>query len=309
MVNRCKKLCAKLRLIPALGVFALGGAMLISPAVGRSDTVVVASKLFSEQYILASMVGQVVEAKTALKVRQRMNLGSTGIVQQAMIAKKVDIYVEYTYTGWIEVLKHNPDAMAEGTDIVPMLKKEYKEKFGIEWVALLGFQNSHVLTTPKSIAKKYGLTNISDIKGNEKKLRMVGSLSSLSRKDAFPRYIKGYNLKFPRKNIKEVSDGLRYQALVSGKADIVLSYSTDAQIHKYDLMILRDDKNVELNYQAGIVVRSEVLEKYADLRAALMTLSNAITVAEMQEMNYRLEVDGEKPEKIAEDFLKAKKII
>lgn len=295
--------------IAGLAVAVLALAMVAVPNTGRSETVVVASKLFSEQYILASMVGQVIEAKTDLKVKERMNLGSTGIVQQAMVAKKVDVYVEYTYTGWIEVLKHQADSMGMGADIVPQLRKEYKDKFGIEWVALLGFQNSHVLTASPSVVEKYGLKKISDIKGKEKNLRMVGSLSSMSRADAFPRYIKGYDLNFPRKNIKEVSDGLRYQTLVSGKADIVLSYSTDAQIHKYNLAILEDDKNVELAYQAGIVARAELLEKYPELRKALMSLNNAISVSEMQAMNYRLEVDGEKPDKIAKDFLKSKNII
>ncbi len=297
------------RKLKSIHMVVMAAILVLAPTVGYGKTVVVASKLFSEQYILASMVGQVIEAHTDLKVKQKMNLGSTGIVQQAMVAKKVDVYVEYTYTGWIEVLKHNPDTLKPDENIFPQLKKEYQDRFGIEWVGLLGFQNSHVLTAPQSVIKKYGLTKISDIKGNEKNLRMVGSLSSLSRADAFPRYINGYGLKFPRNNIKEVSDGLRYQALNSGKADIVLSYSTDAQIHKYNLTILEDDKHVELPYEAGIVARTELLNQYPELRKALLMLNNAITVSEMQQMNYQLEVEGKRYDDIAKNFLKAKKII
>ena len=93
------------------------------PTVAYADKVVVASKLFTEQYVMAHMLSQVIEANTDLDVTMRMNLGDTGIVHKAMLTEQVDIYVDYTYTGWLTVLKN--DIPADG-NIIPSLRSSIK---------------------------------------------------------------------------------------------------------------------------------------------------------------------------------------
>ena len=169
--------------------------------------------------------------------------------------------------------------------------------------------NKHVITVKNTTAAEYNLTTISSIKAHEKNIVIAGEPSVMVRVDAWPNYIKHYGLKFSRKNIKEVSGGLKYSALMSDQADMVISYSTDAQIHYYNLTILEDDKGIETEYEAAIVARSEVLEEYPELRAALSTFDNLISVEEMRDMNYQVEVEKVDPEDVARDFLVSKGIL
>src|SRR5215475_1644022 len=92
------------------GIF-LAAVMLFCVACHRAEKphIVVSSKFFTEQVILAEMLAQHIEARTGVPVIRKPNLGGTLLVHKAMLSGDVDLYVEYTGTALTAVLGEKPD--------------------------------------------------------------------------------------------------------------------------------------------------------------------------------------------------------
>lgn len=103
--------------------------------------------------------------------------------------------------------------------------------------------------------------------------------------------------------------GLKYQAINSGKIDIMPVNTTDGQLSQADVTVLEDDKQMYPSYQCGIVVRQEILDKYPELQTALQKFDRILTEADMQKMNYEVETEKKEPADVAEAFLTEKGLV
>src|SRR5882724_7247133 len=70
--------------------------------------IIIGSKFFTEQVILAELLAQHIEAKTGIPVERKTNLGGTLLVHKALEAGQLDLYVEYTGTALTAVLNESP---------------------------------------------------------------------------------------------------------------------------------------------------------------------------------------------------------
>lgn len=110
-------------------------------------------------------------------------------------------------------------------------------------------------------------------------------------------------------NVKTMEPALRYQALEAGSVQIIDAYSTDSDIKRYGLTVLRDDKQLFPTYQGAPLLRNEPLKRYPQLKAALETLSGQITEEEMSAMNYEVEVHGTPAAAVATEYLVRKGLL
>src|ERR1700688_468861 len=74
--------------------------------------IVIGSKFFTEQVVLAELLAQHIEARTGIHVERKTNLGGTLLVHKAMQADQVDLYVEYTGTALNAVLNESPTVVS-----------------------------------------------------------------------------------------------------------------------------------------------------------------------------------------------------
>ena len=102
---------------------------------------------------------------------------------------------------------------------------------------------------------------------------------------------------------------IRYQALTSGKVDVIDAFETDAILKKMDLVKLEDDIEFFPPYQAVSITRNETLKKYPQLQEVMDMMEGAITTEEMMDMNYQVDVEGKTPKETAVEFLKEKGMI
>ena len=98
---------------------------------------------------------------------------------------------------------------------------------------------------------------------------------------------------------------LRYQAIQSGDIQITDAYSTDAEIARYDLVVLEDDQHLFPPYQGAPLMKAELLEKHPELEAVLNKLAGKITESQMSQMNYQVGVEGKSAETVAREFLQS----
>jgi len=265
----------------------------------KEDTIVIASKNFTEQYLLAEIMAQLIEEKTPLKVIRKFNLGTTHIVHQAMLKGELDLYPEYSGTAYRVVLKKTQKL--EASEILDEIKAAYKDKFNLLWLEPFGFSNSQSLAIKKDFAEKHQICSLSDLKQVSSDLTLAAPPEFLKRSDAFPGLNQIYGLKF--KKIMQVDPNLMYTALDHQKVDIIAAFTTDGKLQKYDLIPLKDDKKFYPPYQAAPVIRLPILEKHPDLYQVLTPLFGVLTQKKMTQLNYKVDVENLSPAEVAREFL------
>jgi len=190
----------------AIALMLLGGC-----GKKRPDKIIVGSKFFTEQVVLAELLAQHIEARTGIPVERKTNLGGTLLVQKAMLAGGLDLYVEYTGTALTAVLNETPQG--DSKSVYERVKKEYAERFALEVTEPLGFENTFAMVIRGEDAKKFNLQKLSDITALAPKWRAGVGYEFLERPDGFTGLCERYNLKFGEK--PRVMDlGLIYRALV-----------------------------------------------------------------------------------------------
>lgn len=254
----------------------------------RADRIVIGSKFFTEQVVLAELLAQHIEARTGLRVERRSNLGSTLICHKALLAGDLDLYVEYTGTALTAILGEKPGG--DSAAMYQHVKQEYARRFRLELTEPLGFENTFAMVVRGEDARREHLRAISDVIPLAPHWRAAVGYEFLERPDGFRGLAERYGLRFAEP--PRVMDlGLIYRAMAEKQVDIVVGNSTDGLIDALGLVALEDDRHYFPPYDAVPIVRHDTLERSPQLRAALADLGGKLTAAEMRHLNYA--VDGE----------------
>ena len=270
-----------LSFVLVVGVASCGG----SKNGGGGGDIVVASKGFTEQDILSELLAQQVEARTNLKVERR-RFTSALVTHEAIIAGKVDAYVEYTGTAFTVILKQK--VISDPKVLFQRLRDGYADKFKLEVMEPLGFENTFAMIVRGEDARRYNIKTLSDVVKYTPQWRGGFGYEFVEREDGFPGLAKSYGLRFA--NSPRLMDlGLIYRALLLHQVDMINGNSTDGQIARLGLVVLKDDKQYFPPYEATTIVRQDTLKKYPDLRKAISQLSRRISASEMQRLNYLVE--------------------
>jgi osmoprotectant transport system permease protein len=269
-----------------------------------SGRIAVGSKDFTEQVILGEILAQAIEAKTGMQVVRRFDLGGN-LAHEALLAGELDLYVEYTGTALLAILKSQP--LTDPQAVYRRVKADYADRFKLEWTEPLGFNNTFAILVRGEDAKKLGLKTITNASRVSAQWRAGFGQDFMSRADGFPGFARTYGFHF--QEIREMDLSLTYRALAEKQVDLIAGNSTDGLISRYGLVQLEDDRHYFPPYDAVPVARQAILLKYPELRAVLKQLGGTLTVDEMRKLNYA--VDGEKrqPKDVAREFLQRKGIL
>ena len=298
----------KMRRYSLIAVILIGCILVFSLLASIAENkkkITVGSKNFSEQLILGNIISDLIEEHTDLKVDRKLNLGSTQITFSGIVNGEIDIYVEYTGTGLVNIL--NLPGSSDPDVAYNNVKKVFDEKYKIKWLKPLGFNNTYTIATTKEIKEKYNLTKISDLKAISDTLIMSPTIEFNNRKDGLPGFLKAYDMNF--KTVTPVDGAMRYSALESGKSQIIDAFSTDGLLLAFDLEVLEDDLHFFPPYYAVPIIRGEVLAEHPELEEVLDMLSGKIDDKTMRELNYKVDKLGEDPAKVAHEFLVEKGLV
>ena len=272
-------------------------------AVAAQPAVRVGSKNFTEQFILAELYAQALEA-SGVKVERKLNLGGTLIAHKALEEKQIDLYPEYTGTMLLVVMKQ--EAMADRKAVYDKVKADYAQK-GFVLLNEAPVNNTYNMVVRPETAAQYKLETLSDLAKVSKELKLGAGPEFRDRKDGIPGLKAKYDMDF--KEDLQLAIGLRYQALANKQIDVVNGYSTDGMISALKLKRLKDDKNLWPPYYLVAVVRKDALDANPKIADVLNRVSATLDEAAMAEMNYKVDGDKMEPRDVARDFLKAKGIV
>jgi osmoprotectant transport system substrate-binding protein len=263
----------------------------------------VGSKNFTEQFVLAEIYAQALEA-AGVKVEKKLNLGGTLIAHKALEEKQIDMYPEYTGTMLLAVLKL--ESMSDPKAVHDKVREEYAKK-GLVVLNQADVNNTYVLVVKPETAARYKLETLSDLAKVSKELVLGAGPEFRDRKDGIPGLKARYGMEF--KEDQQMAIGLRYSALKSDQIQVVNGYSTDGLIAAMKLKRLKDDKNLWPPYYVAPVVRKEVLDANPKVADVLNRVSALLDESTMAQMNYQVDGDKMEPKDVARDFLKAKGIV
>lgn len=305
IVNRRKKLtlAKKILVYGICAVLLLGlGISYFDFGSGSHHRIHVASKPTTEGYLLGEITAKLIAQNTDLKVNLTQGVGGgTSNLHPAVLRGDFDLYPEYTGTAWQIVLKES-EAYHNGR--FDELKSKYEQNYALTWRGIFGFNNTYGLGVTKTIADKYGLKTYSDLARFAPQLVFGAEYDFFEREDGFQALSQAYGLEFSR--TVDMDNGLKYQALLDNKIDVMTIFTTDGQLSDPRIVVLEDDLSFYPSYIAGTVVRMDTLQKYPALEAALALLDGLINEEEMAKMNYAVEIENKPPEDVAKAFLMEK---
>jgi osmoprotectant transport system permease protein len=261
--------------------------------------VVVASKDFTEQVIVAELIAQLLEKRTNLRVERRFELGGD-LAHRGLLSGEIDVYVEYTGTAWMAILKERP--LTDPAEVYRRVQAAYQDRFAAEWLPPLGFNNTFAILVRGDEARRLGLRTVSDGAAQAPQWKAAFGQDFISREDGYPGFARVYGLRFAEPP-REMDLSLTYRALASRQVDLIAGNSTDGLIDKLDLFQLEDDRRYFPPYQAAPVLRSDTAKRHPEVAAALRELAGAITDQEMRRLNHAVDGERQDPKQVAREFL------
>ncbi len=270
-------------------------------AFSQDGRIVVGSKNFMENKLLAEIFAQLIEARTELSVERRLGLAGTQVCFEALRTGAIDLYPEYTGTGLVSILQYAPTG--DSRTALNVVRSEFLKRWDLWWLNPLGFNNSYALAVPRSRTADAPLRTISDLARISPSLTAGLGYEFINRPDGLPGLETRYALAFQR--VRAMQQSLKYQAAAAGEIDVLDVYTTDGRLFVYDFVVLEDDQHFFPPYEASALIRGSTLEQHPELGSTLGLLANSFDAKTLRQLNYRLQEGGEPLEVVARDALSA----
>lgn len=279
---------------------------LLTACQDRKNTIRIATKPMTEQFILGEMLGLLIEENTGLKTEITKGIGGgTSNIHPAIVKGDFDLYPEYTGTGWQVILKK--DTLLPPAELYNELSEDYERLYHLKWIAPYGFNNAYSLAVNNENAARYGLKTFSDLAKYPGQFTFGAEYDFFEIHDGYKALCNFYGLKF--KKTRDMDIGLKYEAIKSGKIDVMNIFTTDGQLNGAGLTVLEDDRNFFPSYYCATVVREETLKEHPELEAVLLKMQNILTDREMSELNYQVDIAGRPERDVATEFLTRKGLL
>jgi osmoprotectant transport system substrate-binding protein len=289
--------------MPPKTIFVALLALLTACGPSRQNRIVVGSKNFTEQLILAEIIAQQIEAKTHLPVERRFYLAGTFICQQAILAGRIDIYPEYTGTALTAVLKEKPDG--DRDKVYNQVKTEYEKRFNLTVGEPFGFNDTFAIEIRGDDARRLNLKTISQATPYAPQWRAGFGYEFMERPDGYKGLAATYGLHFA--DSPRIMDlGLLTRALKDKQVDLIAGNTTDGLIPALDLFVLEDDKHYFPPYEAVPIIRQETLTRHPEVKQALDDLAGKISDQEMRQLNYAVDGQHRDVKQVVRELLQAK---
>lgn len=275
----------------------------------------VTSKSFTEGVLLGKITATYLAAAGA-EVTDLTGAPGSASSRQAQLNGDADILWEYTGTGWVNY--HNEtEIISDPHELWQQVHDIEKRDYNLEWLPPANFNDTYAFGASAANAQRLQVKSLSDVAALPVPDRtFCVDDEFFSRSDGFIPMLAKYGIPYndpngvPSGNVTRMDAGVVYTATAKGApCNFGMIYTTDGRVKNLNLVVLEDDKKFFLPYSGTAVVRGAVLDRYPELRPLLGTISEHLTDELMQELNGRVDIDGEDPSDVAYDWLKSEKLV
>jgi len=254
---------------------------------GKLDT---EAQLITEMYVLLLQ-------KAGFDVTPKLALGTNAIVFNAITSGQIDLYPEFTATGLAKLGLNSSGNAAQDYQTV---KQGFEQKYQITWLNAAPLNDTYGVCTLQTAAAKLGVTMISQLGPVASQLTVATPPDGIKFGVDAVKTTYGFSLKYVSYN----EEALTFPAVLTGKQQLNICYTTSALIAKDSFVVLQDDKNAFPVYNPAPIVRDDTLKRAPGIAAALNPLAPKLTTEVSQQL--QLEVaNGQTVEQVATAFLKS----
>jgi osmoprotectant transport system substrate-binding protein len=267
----------------------------------------IGSKNFTEQRVLAEIFAQGLRA-AGFDAHAKLDVGDEQMALAAVRSGAIDAYPEYTGTALLSFFGKRPDELPRDPQDAYEEAKEGFAHDGLVAFPPTPFTSSNEVAVTKETARRLGLQKISDLQSDAGKLTLAGSKECRMRLDCLKGLEDVYGLRFGK--FMAVPKEQRHEVLTSGKADVSIVFTTDPQIQRESEVLLEDDKKMFPPYNSTLVVRKALAGRAGPaLARTLGQIQSRLTDENMQELNARVDLDGQSPTEVATAYLRENGLI
>jgi glycine betaine/choline ABC-type transport system substrate-binding protein len=277
------------------------GQLIQSDPANKSKKITIGSKNFAEQYILGEIYAQALGA-AGFDVKKELDLGAEQVAFKALKGGTVDAYPEYTGTALTSFYKVKVDDVPRDPQQAFDQLTSEAQKDDITTMPYTPFENTYRVASTKETAEKYGNPKtLSELVAKTKNdVRLSGFPECRQRTDCYVGLDRSYNWQ-----PKFVSSEGQYDDLDKGQADFTMGFSTDGPLSLDKYATYEDDKKLFPPYQVTLLTRNEAAELLGPAgKKVIEDVQKPLTEEVMQELNSRVSIDKQEPEKVAQDYLR-----
>ena len=260
---------------------------------------VVGSKNFTEQVLLAEILAQHIERRLHIPVGRKFNLGGTLLAHTALTSGAIDLYPEYSGTALTAVLKLPPSK--DPAAVMALVGAAYRRQWRLAWLRPLGFNNTFAMMIRGDIARRSGIRSLSQA-ARAQAWKLGAGYEFKQRPDGLAGLLAAYGLRTDGDPVT-MDLGLLYAALKSHKVDMIAANSTDGLAAVLDVAMLEDDRRYFPPYECAVVAREDTLARLPGLREAIEELSGKFPDAVMRKLNFGVDGEHRPPAEVASRFL------
>ena len=271
------------------------------------ETISLGTKGFTEHFLLTEMTRLLLEdAGAEVSIR---DLPSTQQVRQALEGGDIDMYWEYTGTGWTNFLGHETADGVTPEELHEKVAEEDLAANGIHWLAPATFNDTYGIAVRAEAAGDLGVETLSDLAAlgaeSPEDLSLCVDESFGDRLDGLPAVEKAYGFDWPDDQLTVSDYALIYPSTDEGDpCNFGSVYTTDGRLSALDLTVLEDDRGAFISYLPALTMTED---GYGEVGSEVEELIEALLAALDQEtitaLNAAVDVDGEFPEDVAEAWL------
>lgn len=268
----------------------------------KKTVIKIGSKDFTENLILAEIYALALE-ENGYEVERIFNLASA-VVHTTIVSGDIDLYPEYTGTGLLSVLKLPIET--DPQKVYDTVKAEYEKQFNLVWLDYAQANDGQGLVITTKASEEYGIKTISDLQKNAGKLKFASQGEFDVREDGIPALTAKYG-EFNWASSKVYDNGLKYDVLKNGEADVAVAYTTEGQLVDETFTLLEDDKYVWPPYNIAPIIRKDVLDVNSDIADILNAINEKIDTKTITSLNAQVDVDKKEYEEVAKDYFESVK--
>ena len=264
----------------------------------QTATIRIGSKDFTENLLVSEIYALALEAE-GYKVERVQNIAGS-LVHNAIVNNEIDLYPEYTGTGLLSILQMS--LITDPEVVYQTVKTEYEKRFQITWLNYASANDSAGLVIKADVAKKLGITTISDLQKHATELRFASQGEFDQREDGLPLLTKVYG-SFKWLSSKVYDNGLKYEVLKNNEADVAPAYTTEgALIDTEKYLVLIDDKAIWPPYNIAPIIRDNVLNANPKIKDILNKISAKLDNQTIIKLNAEVDLDKKEYEVVAKEF-------
>ena len=276
----------------------------------HAKDIVVSSKIDTEGGLLGNIILLALQNE-GLPVQDRLQLGGTPIVRDAITSGQIDIYPEYTGNAAFFFNEADSGIWKDAAAAYARAAELDKAKNEILWLTPSPANNTWAIAVRKELADGNGLKTMSDFGkyvADGGKVKLAASTEFVTSPAALPAFQTAYGFTMAPDQLVQLSGGDTAATIAAAAAqtsgvNAAMVYGTDGGIAPAGLVVLEDDKGVQPVYQPAPLIRAEVLAEHPGIADILKPIFEGLDLATLQELNGRIQVGGEPAAAVAKDYL------